>query len=677
VSTLPRAILSDTIRSLLSGRRVTAGVFMTYTFEPQFFEEEVLSLLSDEMVSAEPKLRILQLEELLRSSIGSIAVYYDRGGLRGDGAARLDVRYTPVHLTTGVFHPKIVLLLTESDTPADSKTPPSLICGILSANLTKSGWWSNLECGHFEVVQEDQRCSYREDLLGLLKQVRALGDDDVNHEALDSVHDFVSKKIRPMEHATLSGRLRPRIMAGTGSLTAFLSSTRGDRLAGKTLEVISPFFDDHRATPLRRLMTELALARALVFLPRNAEGVAACSATVYDDVVGMDGAEWAKFRGEDALLRLGKDKHAKVRSVHAKVYRFTDRANRYEALIVGSHNLTSAATSKGGNFEASFFLETEPESRVEPWLETDDKKPKVFNLCDPALQSSMPRDDAVVPLQVKFGWTKPRSCRLLWEGAKASPGLRLSLRGAEVMSCGSLLPNRWWPVSDDQALAIEGKLVSSALLTVQLEGGDSGTILVQEDGMSRKPSILLTLSPTEILAYWARLTVDQRVQYLEERLGGIDPSSLRAEGFELLERESATSMFETYAGIFHGFEMLREQVSKSLADGREKHADYLLFGDRHDSLPRLLHRVVEDNEQKLDAVSRYLMVLSARQMVKWLKRERKEFVSRHSDDMQELDGLASATDSIRAQLSVGSDHVAFLDWFDAHFMRRQRQAQDS
>src|SRR6476469_7644799 len=111
MSAIPRAVLSDTVRKLLSGRRVTAGVFMTYTFEPQFFEEGVLSLLSDEMVSAEPKLRMLQLEELLRSSIGPIAVYYDRGGLRGDGAARLDVRYTPVHVPTGIFHPKVVLLL--------------------------------------------------------------------------------------------------------------------------------------------------------------------------------------------------------------------------------------------------------------------------------------------------------------------------------------------------------------------------------------------------------------------------------------------------------------------------------------------------------------------------------------------------------------------------------------
>src|SRR4030095_7193418 len=130
-----------------------------------------------------------------------------------------------------------------------------------------------------------------------------------------------------------------------------------------------------------------------------------------------------------------------------------------------------------------------------------------------------------------------------------------------------------------------------------------------------------------------------------------------------------------------GFEMLREQVSKSLAEGHDKRADYLLFGDRHDSLPRLLHRVVDEQEKegvlKLDAVSRYLMVLSARQMVKWLKREHKEFVSLHTDDMQELVRLTRATDGIRARLSVGSDHVTFLDWFETHFLRRQRQAQDS
>ncbi|MSQ48600.1 MAG: hypothetical protein EXR78_09515 [Deltaproteobacteria bacterium] len=674
---IPRQVLSDTLRKLLSGRRVTAGVFTTYTFEPQFFEEEIVSLLSDEMVSAEPKLRMLQLEELLRSTIGPLAVYYDRGGLRGDGAARLDIRYLPVHLRTGVFHPKVILLLTKPSGPADVDGEASLICGILSANITKTGWWSLLECAHFEIAEEGQRCSYRQDLIDLLKGIRGIGGAaDADHRALDAVLSFVGALDR-VEHATLNGRLRPRIVAGTRPLAPFLDEIRGDALRGATLEVISPFFDEHNASPLRQLVTVLKPKRAFVYLPRNSDGSVACSASVYEDVSTITGANWAQFKGEDTLLRIGKDKHAKARSVHAKVYRFTDRATAYESLVVGSHNLTTAATGKGGNFEASYFVEVEAGARLETWLETDEKRPKAFDVCDPALESSMPQDDAVVPLQVKFNWEKPRTARLLWDADTTSPTLQVALKGAEVLSCDSLPPRQWKALSEPETVALESVLVSSALLTVRLSDGNSGTILVQEEGMARKPSILLSLSPTEILAYWARLTVEQRVQYLEERMGGLDAASLSQEGLDLLERQSATSMFETYAGIFHGFEMLRERVEESLAAGQDKQADYLLFGERHDSLPRLLHRVLANEDEKLDAVSRYLMVLSARQLVRWLKRSQGDFVSQHTRDMGELTRLTEATEEIRAQLTVGRDHVAFLDWFEGQFLRRAPSSQRS
>lgn len=669
MGTIPRAVLSDTLRGLLTGRRVTAGVFLTFTFEPQFFEEEVLSLLSDEMASAEPKLRMLQLEELLRSSIGPLSVYYDRAGLRGDGAARQDVRYVPLHVPSGVFHPKVVLLLTEPENE-DSNEAASLICGILSANLTKAGWWSNLECFHFETVEAGKRCSYRSDLLSMLRQVRALDRSKADHIALGTIYSFVMKDLQPTEHSTAGGLLRPRIFAGTGSLAGFLAEVRGEALRGKTLEVVSPFFDDHKASPLKTLLTELDVSRAYVYLPKNAEGAAGCSAKVYEDVIGMSGAQWAQFRGEEELLRLGKDKHSKRRCVHAKIYRFTDKETNYEAVLIGSHNLTSAATSKGGNFEVAFFLEPVVERSVERWLETDDKRPKAFDLLDPVLESCKPIDDAVVPLQVKFDWAEPRSCRVLWEGQSLSPILHLSLKGAEVCSCEDLPPGEWKVLSKEQMQAIEERLVSSALLTVSA-GEVSGTILVQEEGMARKPSILLSLSPTEVLAYWSRLTVSQRVQYLEERLGSLDAASLEQEGFVIREHLASTSMFETYAGIFHGFEMLREQISKGLETGHEKQADYLLFGDRHDSLPRLLRRVGANHEGG-DAVSRYLMVLSAKQLVRWVKRLDSEFVKSHAKDLRDLEAMTEPSEALRAELAVGNDHAKFLDWFEQHFAKRAR-----
>ncbi len=670
---IPREVLSDTLRKLLAGRRVTAGVFTTFTLEPQFFEEEILSLLADGSLHSEPKLRMLQLEELLNSEIGPISVYYDRQGLRADGATRLNVRYVPVHVANGVFHPKLVLLLT---TPIDGANDDegTLVCGVLSSNLTKGGWWSLLECAHFETVQESSRCSFKSDLQELLRDIGRLAGPDADSSSIDAITRFV-RGLEGFEQATQNGRLRPRLVAGTKALAPFLSEVRRQALARTTLEVLSPFFDEHRASPLRDLVKTLEPERTFVYLPRGDDGAVSCSKTVYEDAQSIQGVKWAQFRDEDSLFRLGKDKHAKRRSLHAKVYRFTRRQPALELLVVGSHNLTTPAMARGGNFEASFVFEAESESKIEPWLQWDEKKPRTFAEPDPAIEAELPAGDCVMPLQVKFDWIPPESCKLLWEGASPSGPLQLEYAGAQVVTCASMSPSRWYSLSPADTEAVRSRLISSALLTVRGPNGQAATILVQETGMHRKPPILLTLSPEEVLSYWARLTPEQRTMYWEERLAGQDAVALTGEGVELPPPPMQKSMFATYAGIFHGFEMLRERLDGCLAAGDTRQAQYLLFGDRPSSLPRLLRDVRKADNKSEDVVSLYLIVLSARQLFRWLKREHREFLRAHSREVVELEALVKEADTLRSRLDVGSDRVKFLNWFEAHFVRRARAGQ--
>jgi hypothetical protein len=144
----PSQVLSQHLRELLSGRRVSAALFMTFTLEPQFFEQEIVTLLAGDQLIQDPRMRMLQLEEMLRGAIGPVAVYYDQKGFKTDGAKQLDIRYVPLTVPTGFFHPKLVLLLTE-DEDTDRASASSLVCGVLSSNLTKGGWWSSVECAHF------------------------------------------------------------------------------------------------------------------------------------------------------------------------------------------------------------------------------------------------------------------------------------------------------------------------------------------------------------------------------------------------------------------------------------------------------------------------------------------------------------------------------------------------
>ena len=59
----PNEVLSQHVRKMLSGRRVTAAVFMTFTLEPEFFESEIVPLLAGDHLIQEPRMRLLQLEE--------------------------------------------------------------------------------------------------------------------------------------------------------------------------------------------------------------------------------------------------------------------------------------------------------------------------------------------------------------------------------------------------------------------------------------------------------------------------------------------------------------------------------------------------------------------------------------------------------------------------------------
>src|SRR5690348_13843188 len=186
----PTKILSQQIRDVLDGRRVLTALFTTFTLEPAFFEEEVVSLLAGDELIQHPRARLYQLEQELRGAIGPVAVYYDRQGLRPDAGKKLDIRYVPVHVPTGLFHPKLVLLLT-GPRDEDGDERESLICGVLSANLTKSGWWSSLECAHFEQVFEGDLCSFGPDLRSFLNEIRRFSQGrEADHEPLDRIRTW-------------------------------------------------------------------------------------------------------------------------------------------------------------------------------------------------------------------------------------------------------------------------------------------------------------------------------------------------------------------------------------------------------------------------------------------------------------------------------------------------------
>jgi hypothetical protein len=661
---IPRAVLSEQFQLAMKDRVVRSAVFLTFMFEPDFFEQEVLpAVLPDTGFGHIPDIRILQLEEILKKSVDHVAVYYDRDALMaGSQSAKLDVRRIPTRHRTGSFHPKNVLLLTEEAEPADPDSPVRhLIVATMSANLTRAGWWENVECCHIEDVEENSPCSFRDDLLDLIRRVKASASTEVSHEALDAIRAFVSALSAP-KHRSAKGRLYPRLYTGRESVADFLDDELGTLAEGTNLEVISPYFNSADAGPLQDICDRFHPREIRVYLPRAEDGSAQCDALLYGAVSEIEGARWAKLPEE--LLRAGKSEKVTRRRVHAKVYRFFDPRRKYEAWLIGSVNLTTAAHSRGGNLETAFLLETEPARAPDWWMEPDTKKPAAF------LGSE--GDDvttATTALSVRYDWSSGEAWAF-WDATNAPGPLSVRAAGAPLFELDSLVPGTWQRLGDDAATSLRKVLPGTSFLDVSEAGGPSTTILVQEEGMAHKPSVLLSLSAADILHYWALLTPEQRVAFLEAKLEEITEACIQA-GIDPKKLETIEdSIFDTFAGIYHSYHALERSVLDSLKANKTKEAEYRLIGKKYDSLPSLIEKLT--SEETADSVTVYVTVLCAQQLLRVVKEQAPDFIRQHKVEFRALDTQLKRAARVRDRLDFPSADAreAFLTWFDERFLRR-------
>lgn len=677
---IPRAVLSEHFQSCMQGRRLRAAVFLTYEFDPGFFEQEILPVFFDIPLSHASDLRLVRLEDALRQLPGQIAVYYDANGLAiGDaGSAKLDVRRIPVQHRPGVFHAKNVFLLVEQETPdTDDGEPPkqTLLVASLSANLTRSGWWENVEVCHVEEIAERVGTRLRDDLIGFLESLRRKTAADSEQGALREIVQFLRRTVQRVRRSKSDQRLI-RFYDGRSSLPDFLEQTAGGFLKGANLEVISPYFDDApTCKPLEELKRRFRPREIRVFLPRNAAGEARCREDLYEAISELPGVAWGRLPTD--LLRRGADEAAGERFVHAKVYRFfKQNPDKQEFLFIGSANLTSAAHQARGNVETGFLVQTEPPRRLEFWLTPEEKPPTAF-------ESGESGADAATaggcPLNLRYHWDQSRA-EAFWDAPGKSAVLRLEARG---IALGEILPlpsRAWTSIPPDLTTRIGNSLAETSLFKVSGATPEPALVLVQEEGMSHKPSLLLSLSIADILRYWSLLTPAQRSAFLEARAPA---ALLSGQGADLVTQAKIVleeqTIFDRFAGAFHAFGCLERAVRAALDGGNEKEADSWLFGRKYDSLGTLLERVLTD-QGTTDEVDRYVIGLCARQLHQELERDRRysEYWRRRGADVSVLAQSISQFDRIRQALIAknGSEFEAFLDWFDGKFLKRATVAQD-
>lgn len=673
---VPKAVLSEAFQSRLNGRRLVAAAFTTFRFEPSFFETEILPVFLDLPLSHASKIKLVQLEDALRSVEGGISVYYDHHGLVADGgSAKLDVRRIPIRHHPAIFHPKNVLALVEESEPREDGTrAKALLCACLSANLTRAGWWENVEVAHIEEIAEGERSTLRDSLLDYVdrlvrsaERVRVNDDQREKHPALAAIRSFL-RETAARERRSADGRLHTHFDHGEESLSDFIASKAGTALTGMNLEVLSPYFDEAaESQPLLSLLERFEPAAVRVFLPRNERGDALCSQGLFAWINGHPDLAWGSLPKD--LLRLGAGADVKERTVHAKVYRFFEpkRGGR-EILYVGARNLTRAGCGPAGkgNWETGFLVETTSTARPDWWLSGEAPACTTFA---PRSETEGTASEGGTLLSVRYWWNS-KVAEANWAGKEASPSLRLEHGGALVIELNQLAPGQWTALDANAAARLEQVLTSTSLLQVHGESTELGYLLVQEEGMSHKPSLLFELSAADILQYWSLLTPEQRAAFIETRVpvtGDDDP--LLSMGAAL---PVADTLFDRFAGVFHAFECLRERVREALEAEKSRQADYRLFGRKYDSLGSLLDRVMSEAAGgKGDAVEHYLVTLCAEQLLRETRRDFPDYWKAHREDTERLSTQLAGAARIRETLAGSQAEMpAFLDWFDGWFLKR-------
>ena len=666
------SVLGEALQEAIAGRRVRAAVFSTFSFDPGFFELRILPNLFTEHFHQVDKMRRIQLEDALQST-REICVYYDAQGISADATpAHLDVSRIALHRRTGCFHPKLVLVLVENEIEDDwgvvneIDPPLSLIVGTLSANLTRAGWWENVETGYFEELQDrdinNERCSFRGDLRGVLKQLKSFTNPDETHTALDMITEFVRQRVtkRAPVRRMHDGQYFTRLYHGQRPLPEWLVEAGLTRFDWN-LEIISPYFDASDARVLQALVDALEPLETRIFLPCDQSGDALVTSAFRDSVAEL--ATWSDLPA-DLQNRGGaklKAEAATRRRVHAKVYRFWSHDGR-EVVLTGSVNLTSAAhsASRSGNYEAAFLVDmSHAPGRRKWWLHPLDHKPPCADVVADEREDCTP---VFVNIHLRYDWSREAFEYRVDDEVEGTIEIR-TVAGVAICEIPSPRFGTWLAISDDVAGEIRELLSSTSFVAICHPKG-IWRVLIREEGMHRRPSLLQHLSPEEILMYWSLLSGEQRATFIEHRLE--DAGTLEGLAVSYKPLHTANTIFDRVAGVFHAFERQYRHISESIANGHTREARSILFGSKYDSLPVLLTKIAEDHAR--DPIMSYLTFLSAKQLLSRIETEHPDFTQSCDDDRPYLVSCFNQLSDLRdTLLTTDEEREPFLEWYEELF----------
>jgi len=572
------AMMKDALREVLAdnpGYRVTTALFTTYGFEPDFFEYSIIPLLLPEGegdFSLHPVVRRVQLEAHLREHPMKVDVYFD-GRVAVPGCPLLPYNMIPMHPNQAEFHGKVILLLLDN-----GSGNPLCTLGVGSANLTKAGWWENLEGWYFTPAFQPGKTP-----AGLLPGIQQLLEYLNDRQQKESAHEALSKVFEDARKSTKERYPIFGVFTGSTGFTTWLKKhvPQAERqITSRPLDVISPYFAQSGHDTLVDQLCEAVGAKNLkVWLPidvwQSGGPAALIEESAYTALGELKALTWSEF-SDPALVeaRAGK---ATPRLLHAKVIR---RPGHF--CFMGSVNFSNKAFWH--NYEAGFLFEDDGKS----WLRNTQETPQRFIRPQ---EEALLHDEAVVSrpeILATFSW-KTRTLTFSYLKRSSRKPIAFSVlrsQGEDTLIRIEIPSSTANGRTLDEAHPMLQDLITNPWVKLRFNDGSIGLTWVQHQDLEYRP-LGADLNPDllEILSLWRQLasgkTGSQPVidlTKLEIKLsrrggGGEKPPS----------GESERDLFAEMSDVHAGFFLLRQQLKKD-----PHRVSYYFGADRPDTLPTLL-----------------------------------------------------------------------------------------
>jgi len=676
--------LTERFQQMLQDITVDAAVFTTYTFDPGFFEHHVVAQLFDIAYHHEPRVRIAQLDDYLRTSGDvKIDVFYDPHALTegSDMSAKLDVGRYPVVCRGGVFHPKVFVISGKRIVEGDEETQVILV-GTSSANLTRAGWWENIEFVHIEEFEATATAHLAYDVANFLRALRKKMPAGLKAQAVEKILKFLPKGEPYASMPQKSeGRLKTRLLFGQGGWHEALAKVLKSEVKGLSLEIISPYAQQSTSSlVLEPLIKRYSPEEVRVFLPTDSQGAITISEEVRTEIGKVEAVTYGTTCTQ--ICGHHKEVDAPTRFVHAKVYRFvSENRHKREILIGGSLNLTAAAWT-GRNFEAVVVLENPVEGQVLRWITNGKHLPKHYADVHENAGDSSKLGGAYPSITFDHATTQ---ATLRWLGGKGPK--EFGIRGADRVILPraehSTTVDGVCELSIDAARSLCDQLLTRSIVTVFDSHDSEYPVLVDELNMYLKPPIVKALTVSEVLEFWATLSQERRAQLIQTAVLRNELLNGSSEFDVAMAVEHYASMFDRIAGVLEGYKSLEKNIFEALENSRHGRARHVLFSSSSQSLLSLMDTISMENaakENERDVRLEYLIAISAKNLVMKLDRLRvtskkknlEGFLQQHDRDWKILSThVDSAFASARHRILASSDEAdiaEFIGWFEKSYL---------